>query len=169
MHHPTYEEKLTSRRTTALFVVLTILFLALAIWRWMAVGWDFLSVVFLCLSAIFLFYVINYWMLVIRVTETDLVLKFGILSWKLPLEELGICRLDDAPAWVRYGGAGIHFALVRSQYRAFFNFLEYDRLLIDFKKKRGMVEALVFSTKQPETIMGILDSVRQETHTTPSL
>jgi hypothetical protein len=160
MNHPVYEEKLTSPRTTALFVVLTLLFLALAIWRWMVGGLGVLTIVFLCLSAIFLFYVINYRVLVIRVTKTGLVLKFGILSWTVPLEDLGACRLDDTPALVRYGGAGIHFAFVRGQYRAFFNFLEYDRLLIDFKKKRGKIEALVVSTKQPETIMGLLESVR---------
>jgi hypothetical protein len=161
MNDPIYEEKVSSSITTALFAVLTLLFLVLTIWRWMAAGLGVLAIVFLCLSALFLFYVINYRVLVIRVTKTDLILKFGILSWKLPLEDLGACRLDDAPGWIRYGGAGIHFALVGGQYRAFYNFLEYDRLLIDFKRKRGLVDAVVFSTKQPETIMNLLGSGRE--------
>ena len=161
MIHSVYEEKLSSLRTTALFIVLMLLFLALGIWRWIIAGLDVLTIVFLCLSALFLFYVLNYRVLVTRVTETDLILKFGILSWKLPLEALGACRLDDAPVWIRYGGAGIHFAWVRGQYRAFFNFLEHDRLLIEFKQKRGLVEAIVFSTKHPETIMNLLDSAHE--------
>ena len=159
MNHPIYEEKLTSRITTALFLALQLLFLALGILRWVVEGWDVFSILFLCLSALFLFYVVNYRVLVIRITKTDLVLKFGIISWKLPLEDLGPCRLDDAPALIRYGGAGIHFARVRSQYRAFFNFLEYPRLLIDFRKKRGLVDAIVLSTKQPDTIMHLLSSM----------
>ncbi|MGD8815014.1 MAG: hypothetical protein PVI78_11135 [Anaerolineales bacterium] len=160
MNDSTYEEKLTSKITTALFIALMLLFLALAIWRWVAGGWDFLSILFLCLFALFLFYVVNYRVLLIRMTETDLVLKFGIISWKLPMVDLGACRLDDSPFYIRYGGAGIHFASVQGQYRAFFNFLEYPRLLIEFKKKRGMVEALVLSTKQPDSIMDLLGSAR---------
>jgi hypothetical protein len=159
MNDPIYEEKVSSSITTALFAVLTLLFLVLTIWRWMAAGLGVLAIVFLCLSALFLFYVINYRVLVIRVTKTDLILKFGILSWKLLLEDLGACRLDDAPAWVRYGGAGIHFALVRGQYRAFFNFLEHPRLLVEFKSKKGLVDAVVFSTRKPETLMQILSSM----------
>ncbi len=63
---PIYEERLTSSRTSALFGLLTVLFLALVIWRAVLNDAGFLSVLFLCLLLMFLFYSLNYRVLHIR-------------------------------------------------------------------------------------------------------
>ena len=45
---------------------------------------------------------------------------------------------------------------VRNRYRASFNFLEYPRVVIAFKKKAGLVRDISFSTRQPEEIMRLI-------------
>ncbi|MEA3327712.1 MAG: hypothetical protein U9R53_10500 [Chloroflexota bacterium] len=51
-----YHEKVTSNRTTALFVVLTCLFL----WCLLISGMDWAAVLTLVLACMFLFYTLNY-------------------------------------------------------------------------------------------------------------
>lgn len=148
-----YTEKLTSNKTTALFLALMTLFLLLFIRRRNTRGWGVLAVVFLSLSTLFLFYVVNFRTLVIRLTSQALTLKFGLFTWKVRLEDIAACRLDEVPFVQRMGGAGIHFLFVRRRYRASFNFLEYPRVVIAFKQKIGPVQDLSFSTRRPEQVL----------------
>jgi hypothetical protein len=149
----TYEERLASNKTEALFLGLTGLFLFLLIWRVVTNGLDFLAVVFLIFFCIFLFYSLNYRTLLIRLTPETLRLRFGIFTWNVALENIEECRLDDLPAFNRMGGAGIHFMFVRKRYRASFNFLEYPRVLVALKKKAGPVQDISFSTRHPEQVL----------------
>ena len=64
-----YHEKISSNKTEALFVALTILFLALTLWRVDSRGWDGLAITFAVFCAIFIFYSLNYRTLVIRLTS----------------------------------------------------------------------------------------------------
>ncbi len=57
---------------------------------------------------------------------------------------------------LRIGGAGIHFTWIKGKYRAFFNFLEYPRVVIFLKKKHGVVCEIAFSTEQPEKVIEII-------------
>ncbi|MGD9028718.1 MAG: hypothetical protein PVG25_02785 [Anaerolineae bacterium] len=154
-----YEEKLSSNRTEALFIGLTILFLLLLIWRVSAVSLDVLAVVFLCLSVLFLFYAVNYRTLVIRLTPASLVLKFGIFPWTVSLDNVEAASLDDVPFLMRMGGAGIHFMSIRGRYRASFNFLEYPRVVIAFKTPVGLVRDISFSTRQPGEVIRLIREV----------
>lgn len=151
-----YQEKLSSKRTAWLFVTLTILFFLLFVWRLNLSGWDGLTITFLVFSFFFLFYAVNYRTLVIQISSTFLILSFGIFSWRVPFDNIESCSLDEVPALKKYGGAGIHFMLVRKRYRASFNFLEYPRVLITFKDKVGPVQDISFSTCQPEEILRII-------------
>lgn len=151
-----YEERLSSDRTEALFVALAILFFLLLIWRARAAGLDVLAVVFLVLCAFFLFYAVNYRTLVIRLTAKSLVLKFGIFRWTVPLDNIEAARLDDVPFLMRMGGAGIHFMSIRGRYRASFNFLEYPRVVIAFKRKLGPVRDISFSTCDPDEVIRLI-------------
>jgi len=151
-----YEERLSSDRTEALFVAFTILFFLLLIWRARAAGLDTLAVLFLCLSLFFLFYAVNYRTLVIRLTPKSLVLKFGIFRWTVPLDNVETAHLDDVPFLMRMGGAGIHFMLIRGRYRASFNFLEYPRVVIAFKRRVGPVRDISFSTRQPDEVIRLI-------------
>lgn len=151
-----YTEKLRSNLTTVLFIDLFLIFLFLSGWRFGVVGWKFTPALFLVMSVFFLFYVFNYRTLRIRVSEEDLVLRFGLVRWRTPLSNIKDCTLDESPWWIKYGGAGVHFAMVKGLYRAYFNFLEGPRIFITFKEKQGLVRALVFSTANPVGVLELL-------------
>ena len=104
----------------------------------------------------FLFYSVNYRTLDIRLSREVLSLTFGIFKWVVRLDNIEECRLDEVPPLMRYGGAGIHFMMVRSRYRASFNFLEYPRVVIGFKRKAGPVRDISFSTHRPEEVMRVV-------------
>jgi hypothetical protein len=158
-----YTERLSSKRTEMLFVALLLLFFMLLIWRLTAYGLDFLAAVFLCLCAFFFFYALNYRTLTIRLTTGSLKLTFGIFTWTVPLENIEACRIDEIPVLMRFGGAGIHFMLIRRRYRASFNFLEYPRVVIAFKRKVGPVRDISFSTRRPDDVLRLIqDAVAED-------
>jgi hypothetical protein len=148
-----YDERVTSNKTEALFLALTILFFILLIWRVNTGSLDILTIAFFCFFGFFLFYSVNYRTLKIRLTPASLMLTFGIFAWVVPLENVEECRLDDLPVLLRMGGAGIHFMVIRKRYRASFNFLEHPRVVIAFKRKRGLVRDISFSTRRPDDII----------------
>jgi hypothetical protein len=144
-------EKVASKWTEALFVVLTLLFLLLFAWRARATGIGLLAIAFFCLFSFFLFYSLNYRTLIIRMTPESLKLTFGIFTWTVRLDTIEECGLDDTPMW-RIGGAGIHFTRIRRRYRAMFNFLEYPRVVLKLRRKRGLVRDIAFTTRRPEKV-----------------
>jgi len=151
-----YEERLSSRRTLSLFVGLTLLFFCLMFWRWDSAGLEILAVILLCFFVFFLFYSVNYRVLKIRLTPQELTLRFGVFSWTIQTENMAACRLDEIPTLKKYGGAGIHFMIVEGRYRASFNFLEYPRLVIEFRQKMGLVQAISFSTRWPDELLRLI-------------
>lgn len=151
-----YDEKVSSKRTLALFLALTVLFLSLLVWRLVASGPGVLAVVFFCLFGAFFFYSLNYRTLIIGLRPQSLKLTFGVFSWIEPLENISECRLDDLPWLKRNGGAGIHFMNVHKRYRVSFNFLEHPRVVIALKKKRGLVRDVSFSTRRPDEVMRLI-------------
>ena len=154
-----YEERLTSKRTLALFAALTAFFGSLLIWRMSARGLCGWGIIFLVLAIIFLFYTINYRVLRIRLTDQTLTLNFGVFSWRIEAENIEICAQDQLPAFKQYGGAGIHFMVVDGRYRASFNFLEYPRIVIAFKHRVGPVQDISFSTRQPEKLLALIQQI----------
>jgi hypothetical protein len=157
----TYAETLSSARTEALFIVLTGLFAALFAWRVMAAGWDLLATGLLAATLFFLFCALNYRALRIRLTAQELTLSFGLFTWTVPLATVERCYRDDVSLW-RIGGAGIHFTWIGGRYRAMFNFLEYPRLVIALREKKGPVWDIAFSTRRPDQIQRFLKDVLAE-------
>jgi membrane protein YdbS with pleckstrin-like domain len=151
-----FTERVSSNKTEALFLALTVLFLLLLIWRFSTVGLDWLAAVFLFFILVFIFYSLNYRTLVIRLTPDALRLTFGIITWTVPMENIQECSLDELPAVMKYGGAGIHFMTIRRRYRASFNFLEYPRVVIAFRRKVGLVWDISFSTNHPDEVIGCI-------------
>ncbi len=147
-----YVERLSSRRTESLFVGLTLLFALLFAARARGGGLDGWSVVLLGALAFFLFYSLNYRSLKIRLTAGAMQLKFGLFTWVIPLSNIEACRLDETSLW-RIGGAGIHFTPLGGRYRAMFNFLEYPRVVIALRVRKGPVRDIAFSTRRPDEVM----------------
>jgi hypothetical protein len=157
MDEVNYNETISSKKTEALFLALTLLFLSLSVWRVITYGTDLAAAIFIVLLCIFVFYSINYRKLNIQITPQALTLKFGRITWIVPMDEIGECRLDkDIPFLKKYGGAGIHFMNVNQRYRASFNFLEYPRVVIQLKVPRGRVKDVSFSTRQPDEVIRLI-------------
>jgi hypothetical protein len=152
-----YAEKISSNRTTVLFIVLAALFLLLSAWRVSIAGIDGWSILLFCLFVFSLFYIFNYRTLHIWLDEEALRLRFGIFSWYIPLHNIEACFLDTT-SLQRIGGAGIHFSMLGGRYRAMLNFLEYPRVVIQLKTKKGPVRDIAFSTQRPDEVMRRLQS-----------
>jgi hypothetical protein len=150
-----FKEGLSSNRTEGLFVALTILFLSIFVWRIKIVGAGFLTSLLLFFFIFFLFYAINYRTLYICFRAEDLILRFGIFKWTVSFSNIEHIYLDKTSLW-RIGGAGIHFTMIGGKYRVYFNFLDYPRVVISLKKKKGLVREIAFSTKQSNEIMSII-------------
>lgn len=148
-----HEEKISSRRTELLFLILTVLFFGLFLWRAAAIRFDFPAGLFLFLSFLFLFYSLNYRRLSIQLSSEHLQLTFGIFTWRIPLGNIAGCGIDEIPPFMRFGGAGIHFMFIRGRYRASFNFLEFPRVVITLRRQVGPVRDVSFSTRQPEELI----------------
>jgi Ca2+/Na+ antiporter len=153
-----YHERVTSNKTEALFLALMVLFFLLSVWRVSAYRLDVLAAVFFFFFVVFLFYSVNYRTLIIRITPESLKLTFGIFTWTVALDNVETCTLDDVPAFMRMGGAGIHFMFIRKRYRASFNFLEYPRVVIAFKRKVGPVRDISFSTRQSDDVLQLIQA-----------
>jgi hypothetical protein len=148
-----YEARVSSPWTEALFVGLTVLFSALLVWRVSARGFDILAAIWLLLAALFLFCAVNYRTLVIRLSPESLRLRFGIFTKTIPMEDIAGCALDDVPALMRYGGAGIHFMSIRGRYLASFNYLEHPRVVVALKRQASLVRDVSLSTRQPDEVI----------------
>lgn len=152
---PVYTESVSSRRTQALFVVFTLLWLAAFAVRAAAMERDWLTNLFLGLALFFLFYALNYRTLLVVMSAEHLQLRFGLFRWTIPWNTVDHCRQDETTLW-RMGGAGIHFTFIRRRYRAMFNFLEHPRVVIALRQRRGPVWDVVFSTRNPEEVMRLV-------------
>lgn len=154
---PIYVERVSSNRTEALFMALAILFFVLFASLGRNAPSSAWRVVCFVLFAMFVFYAINYRTLIIRLSEDALQLQFGIFKWEIPFENIITCYEDSTSLW-RIGGAGIHFTWLGGRYRAMFNFLEYPRVVIMLKKKKGPVRDIAFSTRRPAEVMRLIRS-----------
>ena len=154
-HDLIYEEKISSLRTEVLFVALAFLCLTLFAWRVMGTGFGIVAAVFVFLFAVFSFYALNYRLLVIRISTDGLHLRFGVFSWTVPWQTIEQAYADETSLW-RIGGAGIHFSIIRSRYRVMLNFLEYPRVVVALKEKRGFVKEVAFSTGRPNELIRII-------------
>jgi Ca2+/Na+ antiporter len=150
-----YLERISSRRTTVLFIALTIAFFLPFIWFGRTALFSGWSIFFFCLSAIFLFYTLNYRTLIINISEDRVSLQFGIFKRKIPFDNIENCFLDTS-VLPRSGGAGIHFMFIQGRYTAMFNFIEYDRVVVSLKICKGPVRDIAFSSRQPGEVMGII-------------
>jgi hypothetical protein len=130
--------------------------LLLLIWRVTSDRLGILAVAFTCLFILFLFYSLNYRTLLIHLTPNSLKLTFGIFTWTIPVDNIQEYSLDELPVIMKYGGAGIHFMIIRKRYRASFNFLEYPRVVIAFTRKVGLVQDISFSTRRPDDMLQLI-------------
>ena len=154
-----YTEKIQSKRTTLLFIVLTLVFAGLAYWRVISKSSDNVFSLLSLFAVFFFFYSINYRTLIITISPEKVLLKFGIFKWTVPISNIDSCELDNnLPAGKKYGGAGIHFFVTEKRYRISFNFLEYERVVLRLKTPRGLVKDVSFTTCTPHEVIQIIQN-----------
>jgi len=150
-----YRERISSPRTEALFVTLTLLAFLVLVGLVLSSRPRMWIVVVAFLFAYFLFCALNYRTLVIQLTDVALELGFGLVAWRIPLHNIEACSLDQTSLW-RIGGAGVHFTPLGGRYRAMFNFLEHPRLVIALRTRKGLVRDIAFSTCHPSEVMHLI-------------
>lgn len=137
-------------------MALSVLCLASLAWRFIVSGFGTIAALLLLLSLLFVFFALNYRVLVVRMSEEGLRLRFGLFGWTVPWNTVARAYPDDTALW-RIGGAGIHFSIIKGRYRAMLNFLEHPRIVVELKKKRGLVREVAFSTQKPIEILRIIE------------
>ena len=152
---PIYEERLSSTRTELVFVGLAALFLVIVVALVSASSAPIWPVAGACFFAYLLFCAFNYRVLRLGLTEEALTLRFGLVVWNVELSNVEGCSVDTTSLW-RIGGAGLHFSPIRGRYRAMFNFLEFPRLLIRLREKKGLVRDIAFSTRHPVELQKLI-------------
>jgi hypothetical protein len=157
MRKAIFEEHLQSRRTSWLFLGLSLTLLLLGYWRVGMGGLDVIGGIAYSLGFFFLFYFINYRTLHITIDDQSVRLKFGVLSWVERAENIVSCEEDELNWLQRNGGAGVHFMMVDGRYRVSFNFLEHERVVLRLKRRRGPVRDVSFSTKKVGEIVEIVN------------
>ncbi|MHA2495418.1 MAG: hypothetical protein ACXAEI_08010 [Candidatus Hodarchaeales archaeon] len=148
-----YEEKILSKITAGVFIVLTALFMILFSCQFIGSGYSAFTLISFSLFLFFLFYSLNYRSLTIFITSSSVEIKFGIFSRSIGWESIDECHIDEVSMW-RIGGAGIHFTRIRRKWRAMYNFLEYPRIVLTLKQ--GRIREVVFSTRNPERVLAIV-------------
>jgi hypothetical protein len=150
-----YDERVTSARTEALFIALTLLFAVLLVLSVRSRGMDGWGVASAAASLVFLFYTINYQALLVKISSDAVRLQFGLFRREIPRANIERAYRDPVSLW-RIGGAGIHFSLFGGRYRAMFNVLEFPRIVLVLKHREGPVAEIAFSTRNPDEVLARL-------------
>jgi hypothetical protein len=151
-----YEETLSSGRTEAVFVALSLLFLSFSIWRVVSSGVGGLAIASFTLFALFVFYSLNYNRLSILMNREALVLRFGIFSRTIPWSRIESAFIDGT-SLLRIGGAGIHFTMIHRRYRMYWNLLEFPRVVLALTGARGWVRDVAFTTRRPREVLTVIE------------
>ena len=86
----------------------------------------------------------------IRVTDTDLRVAFGVIGSNIPLSEVLHVKAEKPSFW-RYGGLGIRWGWDRSV-----GYLMNYGDAVKVIRRRG--RAFVFSTRNPETVIRVIEN-----------
>lgn len=159
-----YRETLFSRFITAIFTVV-IGWLLYSLLHQVFVGPlgsrpasnQFLLVMIL----FFIVLAVNFSRLSIVVNSQGVMVGYGVLKHRIPWDNIGGCYTDETSA-VMYGGFGIRLGRVKGKWRIVYNVIGGPRVVLQLK--RGWYREFVFSTKNPEAIMGIIRKRLNEPH-----
>lgn len=152
-----YQEKLTSKWITIIFLFFALLFLFFIIYQAFigplgnnpAPNWA-LAIMFL----IFLFLTVNFLRLTIQITPQHLVAGYGIFKHKISWDNVESVYPDKSPVLTNYGGWGIRFGKVGGKWRLVYNIPESDRIVMSLKD--GKFREFVFSTKNSQEVITLI-------------
>jgi hypothetical protein len=149
-----YEERIYSRwLTIALGIVTCILFSFIVYQRLEgpvgtrpAPDWVLVAIALLLLAV-----TVNFATLTIKLTTGGISVGYGIIRHNIPWGNVAGCYQDKAST-VWYGGFGIRLGLVNGKWRLVYNTIGNPRVVI--RKRQGKVQEFVFSTRNPDEVIG---------------
>ena len=110
-------------------------------------------VLFPILSLFFLGLLLTLRSLSVRMTNDNLTVAYGPISYSVPLENITEVRVDETSA-LRYGGAGIRLAPVGGKLRLVFSVIGGQRVVLGIRGRR--IGELVFSTERPDEVVKLI-------------
>jgi len=149
-----YEEKIFLRLTTITLISFTVVLFLVLIFLISAESYPFLIGTILCAFILFVVTTLNFNTLTIRITPEFVKVAYGIFGRKSVFENIEACSLDNVSNF-RYGGFGIRIARVSGSWRIAYNIFKCPRVVLSLKK--GRIREVVFSTKNPEEVMRIIN------------
>jgi len=153
----TYDETLFSKWSTLLLFSITVIFILLYFYQIIVgpIGTDPAPNWFWLVMAVFMLAItINFGRLTTRITSAGLTVSYGIFKKRIPWRNIEDCYIDEASA-IRYGGWGIRLGRVGGRWRTVYNVIGGPRVVVSLKK--GRIRELVFSTENPEEVIGAID------------
>jgi hypothetical protein len=86
-------------------------------------------------------------------TETDVVVAFGIFRMRVRWEDVRGCDLDRISSFLSAANWGVSMGFTGRRFRRMYNVAGYPRVEIDMKNGR---KSVVFSTKDPDRVIDII-------------
>jgi len=148
------------RAIIALFVVLTLFFLAMFIYQIAAsplgdrLAPDWYYVVICLFFAFMTFIICNFSKLVVKATSKSLTVSYGVFKQVIPWEDVADCYPDESSSLGAYGGYGIRIGRVNGKLRLVYNVLGSSCVVLALKK--GRFNEFVFSTNDPDAVMDVI-------------
>lgn len=152
-----YEEKIFSKWIVVILSVVTLVFLFVVVYSFFIASVAISSLqycFFLLLLLLFISVTINFSRLSIKIIPQTINVSYGIFKYKIHFENVEGCYLDEVSV-IRYGGWGIRMGRVKGKWRLVYNIIGSPRVVISLKK--GRFKEFVFSTKNPEKVIGIIN------------
>ena len=150
-----YKEKNFSKENIIIFGIIIIIVVIICIAVIQQYGANFFLIIIFLFNLFFLFGImINFRQLNIILTTEYIVVNYGLLKQQFMWNDINDCYLDDASAIV-YGGFGLRVASYKGKTRLVYNTVKSPRIVLSIKD--GSFEEFVFSTKNPEEIIKIIE------------
>jgi len=152
-----YEERLTAWWMIGTFGLLSLVFLSLFFFQLVrgpvgqnpAPTWFFLLLV-----AVFSIFGCNFKRLVVRLTEKDIRVSYGVLSRKVPYGSVAKCY-SSRTYTVRYGGWGIRIWRAKGGWKLGYSVVGAPLVVIELKS--GMYKEFLFSSRDSIRVMEIIN------------
>ncbi len=152
-----YQEKLSSIWITLIFLLISLFFLFLILYQIFigplgnnpAPNWV-LTIIFL----IFLFLSYNFISLVNQITPQYLIISYGIIKQKIPLDNIEDIKLNES-SFLRYGGWGIHFG--RSEGKRYIAYTKPGASNLTLQLNKLRYRKIIYSTKYPNKLIDIIN------------
>ncbi len=150
----TYEEKIFPKKEMWILGIVIVLSLFLLSYQFF-VDYHVIDWVLLFVLLVFIVVMYSFRKLNIKMTSDSVIVKYGFGKRTIPWESISNCYLDKTSS-IWYGGFGNRMARVNGKWRDVYNVLGYPRVVLSLKST-GFYKEFVFSTKNPEEVMKIIN------------